>query len=384
MVNENTYEIKNYYLSESENFKIYMLKIFVLISLLTIVLDIWLQNNATLLKYFILEGTAFTILTIIYITFPKYLSLEKAIYSAIVTVTTLIILSLNMQGIDKYFDLFLLAIVPIYSFFFFGAYVGLIWSLSVIFFLMLSMIIALIDNSNTFFTAETIAQIAIGYISLTYLYYRIELRRSAHEQSLVNLVEKKTMLLKEIHHRSKNNLQTVMGLLESQAMKIENEACKKVLTSQRLRLKTMSMVHESLSGTSNYEKIEMQKYLEDIVLYISSFSEHTIDSDFDMISLSMDEGMNIGLFFNEALSNAVEHAYPEGTSNKITVSMKGDSNAFIIKVRDYGKGFDTQKNRNSLGLILMEEICLFFKNSTLSIDVNNGTLLEAQFIIKNN
>jgi two-component sensor histidine kinase len=379
MYGQQTHEIKNYYLSESENFKIYMLKIFILVSLTAIVLDFWLSNNIEYMAFFGLETIVFVVLSIVYLLFPRFLSLDTAIYFAIVAVTLLIILSLNMIGLNKYFVLFSLAVVPIYSFFFFGAYLGLIWSLSVIFFLTLSMVIAMLDKSNTFFNAETIAQISIAYISLTYLYYRMELRRSSHEQALSALLDKKTMLLKEVHHRSKNNLQTVMGLLESQALRVENEECKKVLTSQRLRLKTMSMVHESLSGNSNYEKIEMSAYLDSIVRYIASVFGHQIIVDFDEIYLSMEDAMNIGLFFNEALSNAAEHAYSPYKEGKIEVSLKGTESTFEVSIRDYGKGFDAHKKRKSLGLILMEDICQFFKNSILSIENNNGTQIKAKF-----
>ena len=365
--------IKNYYLSESESFKIYMLKIFILVSLTAIALDFWLSNNVEEISIFGLESVTFVILTAVYLFFPRFLSLDTAIYVAIVVVTLLIILSLNMVGLNQYFVLFSLAIVPIYSFFFFGAYLGLIWSLSVIFFLTLSMVLAMLDKSNTFFNAETIAQIAIGYISLTYLYYRMELRRSSHEQSLSDLLDKRTMLLKEIHHRSKNNLQTVMGLLESQALRVENEDCKKVLTSQRLRLKTMSMVHESLSGNSNYEKIEMSGYLDSIVKYIVSVFGHEVIVDFDEIHLSMEDAMNIGLFFNEALSNAAEHAYGQYEVGKIEVSLKGTENEFEVFIRDYGEGFDANQKTISLGLILMQDICQFFKDSSLLIENNDGS-----------
>jgi len=374
-------EIRNYYLSESESFKVYMLKIFILVSLIAIALDLWLFGNSETNYLIGLETISFLVLLGVYIIFPRILSLDTAIYVAIVMVTLLIILSLNMDGLNKYFVLFSLAIVPIYSFFFFGAYLGLIWSLSVIFFLTLSMVMAMLDKTNTFFNAATIAQIAISYISLTYLYYRMELRRSAREQSLSVMLNKKTMLLKEVHHRSKNNLQTVMGLLESQAMRVKDEKCMKILTSQRLRLKTMSMVHESLSGNSNYEKIEMSGYLDSIVKYIASVFMHNIMVDFDEIYLSMEDAMNIGLFFNEALSNAAEHAYDKDIEGKIEVSLKGTANIFEISIRDYGNGFDLNQQRNSLGLVLMEDICTFFKNSVLSIENYNGTHVKANFKI---
>ena len=382
MYKEPTYDIKNYYLSESDSFKIYMLKIFILVSLAAIVLDFLLFHDIEQATIFDLEVITFLCLLGVYIFLPYTLSLDTAIYIAIVVVTLLIILSLNMNGLNKFFVLFLLAVVPVYSFFFFGPYLGLIWSLSVIFFLTLSMIIAMLDKTNTFFDADTIAQISIAYISLTYLYYRIELRRSAHEQSLSSLLDKKTMLLKEVHHRSKNNLQTVMGLLESQAMRVENETCKKILTSQRLRLKTMSMVHESLSGNSNYEKIEMADYLDAIVKYIVSLFGHEISSEFDELYLPMEDAMNVGLFFNEALSNAAEHAYDTYEIGRIEVSLKVIENDFEIIIRDFGVGFDANKKNESLGLTLMEDICQFLKNSTLCIENNNGTKITANFKIK--
>lgn len=371
--------IKNYYLSESDGTRVYMLKIFILISLFAIGIDAWLMHSLYPIPLVGLESVSFTILLGVYLFFPAYLSLEKAIYLSIVTVTLLIILSLNMIGLNRDFVLFSLAIVPIYSFYFFGAYLGLMWSLSVILFLVLSMTIAMLGRSSFSFEAETIALIAIAYIGLTYLYYRMELRRSAHEQSLLDLLDKRTMLLKEVHHRSKNNLQTVMGLLDSQALRVDSEQCKKILTSQRLRLKTMSMVHESLSGNSNYEKIEMSGYLDAIAKYIESVFGYEVVIDFDEIYLLMEDAMNIGLFVNEGLSNAAEHAYGQYEDGKIEVSMLGNEEHFEIIIRDYGKGIDLEAKRTSLGLLLMEDICQFFNDSTLLIENDNGTNIVAKF-----
>ena len=170
-----------------------------------------------------------------------------------------------------------------------------------------------------------------------------------------------------------------MGLLETQAMFTKSKECKELLISQRSRLQAMSLVHENLSGEAKEEKIEMSEYLNKICDYLQNYTEHTIIQNFDKLRLNVEDGMNIGLFFNEALSNAIEHAYARNTLGDIEVTLLNTKEYYVLSIKDYGKGFETNSNHCSLGLTLMEDICGFFPDAFMEFYFTEGTEVRATF-----
>jgi len=194
-------------------------------------------------------------------------------------------------------------------------------------------------------------------------------------------IEEKNILLKEVHHRAKNNLQTIMGLLESQAMRTKHVACKEILRSQRYRLQSMSLLHENLAHETSYEKVNMAEYLTQIVNNLQKITKHILLIKTDKFLLDMSKGISLGLLLNEAVSNAIEHAYDRDSIGKIKVNLQYLNNHCILSVEDYGKGFDGRVSYNSLGLVLMEDIVHFFPEGELMFDFESGTKMTAKFNI---
>jgi len=355
-----------------------LLKVFVLIAGFIIFSDILASIKYHYDLMVILESVVLNILLYILLLF-KYLKLSTKVYMALVSVSLLTVLSLTIEGYNQSFVLFSLAIIPMYSFYFLGLRKGLYWNIIIVFLVVLSVFNTYALWIKPVFTTDILFQVLLSYIGITYFHYKMEEKKYQYEESLANMVYRRGILLKELHHRSKNNLHLIMGLLETQALFTENKECKDLLTSQRARLKTMSLVHENLSGEAKDEKIEMSEYLSKICNSMQNYTEHTIIQNFDNLRLNVNDGMNIGLFFNEALSNAIEHAYDEDDIGDIEVSLCNTDTEYKVAIKDKGKGFNTQTDHNSLGLILMEDICGFFPDTFMEFRFAEGTEVIATF-----
>lgn len=180
--------------------------------------------------------------------------------------------------------------------------------------------------------------------------------------SLHNMVEEKEWLLKEIHHRVKNNLHTITSLLESQSAYLEDDALIAIRDSQH-RVFAMSLIHQKLyQPEKSVTAIDMPMYLRELVEYlIDSFeARHRINFqiDTDPIELDISLAVPVGLILNEAITNSMKYAFPGKKNGSISISIKiKEINKFLFTVSDNGiglpKGFDINKV-NSLGMKLMK------------------------------
>lgn len=253
-----------YFSSGRERLRGALLSILILVSIFIMLFDIYGSIKEKYTLMYETEAIIIFALLLLYFLFPRFISLRTTTYVVIGLDTLLILFSLTIPGYNQEFVLFALAIVPAYLFFFFDTRLGIKWSVAVVLLLILTTLNAHTAWVAPVFTVELLAQITIAYIALSYFHYIIEKERSSYEKDLSVAIKVKEVLLKEVHHRAKNNLQTIMGLLESQAFRTDNTECKKILTSQRYRLQAMSLIHESLSGSINCEKINMAQYLREI------------------------------------------------------------------------------------------------------------------------
>lgn len=176
--------------------------------------------------------------------------------------------------------------------------------------------------------------------------------RREHEQALESALASREILLKEIHHRVKNNLQVVSSLLNIQETAIIDEGARKVFVECQTQIQTMSMVHEVLYRSSSFEGVEMQSYFERLVDYLSSVYEAlnrgirwTVEAS--GVSLNLDDAIPVALIVNELVSNCMKHAFPGGKRGGIAVSMReapaisGDAAgpSWLLEVEDDGVGF---------------------------------------------
>ncbi|QNA45893.1 tetratricopeptide repeat-containing sensor histidine kinase [Lacibacter sediminis] len=193
---------------------------------------------------------------------------------------------------------------------------------------------------------------------------RLELQQkdiNTKNNELRKLVNEKEWLLKEVHHRVKNNLHTVMSLLESQSAYLENDALLAIRDSQH-RVFSMSLMHQKLYQSEDVTKIDMSVYLPELVNYLSeSFNirEHIrFNLELEPLELDVSQAIPLCLILNEAITNAIKYAFPLSNNNIITISIVNlPENKIELAVTDNGiglpTGFDTNRTP-SLGLRLMK------------------------------
>ena len=205
------------------------------------------------------------------------------------------------------------------------------------------------------------------------------------------LIEKNT-LLKEIHHRVKNNLQLISGMLELQSSKINDDAVNEILKQGQNRVKSMALIHQQLYESEDLGKIDFQKYViqltNDITIMVND-ADKDIDIVLDIIefSLDLDTAVPMGLIINELVFNAFKHGFLNRKKGVITISLKAlEDKNYQLTVSDNGTGlpanFDLD-NTNSLGLRLVKGLSrqidgnCEFKNGT-------GTTVIIKFRNDNN
>lgn len=226
------------------------------------------------------------------------------------------------------------------------------------------------------------------------LYKQNRLRRKSNEvvtqknQLLQNLLTEKEWLLKEIHHRVKNNLHTVICLLESQAAYLEEDALRAIESSQN-RIYAMSLIHQKLYQSDDIKTINMDTYLEEFTRYLSdSFGSPgniRIYLAVDKIKLAVAQAIPLGLIINEAVTNAFKYAFPNRAHGSITIELMEKDECVTLIIADTGIGMAYGTGDvipNSLGLDLMRGLTTEL-NGTIRFENDNGTRITVTFPLEN-
>ncbi|MBA4298531.1 MAG: hypothetical protein C0433_00245 [Cyclobacterium sp.] len=194
------------------------------------------------------------------------------------------------------------------------------------------------------------------------------------------------LLLKEIHHRVKNNLQIISSLLSMQTRGLKDDKMKDAMKESQSRVKTMALIHEKLYQYENLSKINMQEYIQQL----SEFLTQTYRSDKDIkitinaadINLDMDTAIPLGLITNELLSNSLKYAFEDSESGEIIISFSQlESGAYKLLITDTGKGLDENLDidaAKSLGLKLVRTLTRQI-NGQLRIVHHPGATFEIDF-----
>ena len=244
------------------------------------------------------------------------------------------------------------------------------------------------------------------FLSLLFVIVLIQLRRKSTQKTklqelIVNYehktkqVEKslheKEYLLKEIHHRVKNNLQIVSGILQLQASHSKNKDFKEIMMQSQSRIQSMALIHQMLYQNEDIRYIPFKSYLEKLSNQITSalmVDANTIKVNIiiEEIKLDVEKAIPLGLIVNELLSNAIKYAYPNGQPGIVDVWLKkGSNNQFSLIVSDDGIGLPNDFNlesTNTLGLQLVSMLSKQLK-AKLSYRENNGAEFTVKFNLEN-
>ena len=184
-----------------------------------------------------------------------------------------------------------------------------------------------------------------------------EVTKKTHE--LNHALETKELLIKEIHHRVKNNLQIILSITRLQNDEIEDIAMTKKLNNLESRINAISKTYNMLLVTEDIKGIDMQEYIDSLLIDIREAYKqeaHNISIETDITaSLPLKESAYIGLIINELVTNAYKYAFDgQGGIIKITLSQK--KNHYILTVEDNGKGYTLEEKSNTLGLKLIHTL----------------------------
>jgi two-component sensor histidine kinase len=181
------------------------------------------------------------------------------------------------------------------------------------------------------------------------------------ELKLRKLLKEKEILLKEVHHRVKNNLQVISSILNLQSSYVKDQMTLDILRESQNRIKAMSFIHESLYRSDDFSFVNFSSYINSlssnlVQTYIIKHTNIRLDLDLGDVNLNLDQAIPCGLIINELVSNSIKYAFPFKKQGKICIKLTKDGNKIYLSVSDNGIGlpvnFDVE-NTDSLGLQLV-------------------------------
>ncbi|MEG4349577.1 PAS domain S-box protein [Microcoleus sp. LAD1_D3] len=205
--------------------------------------------------------------------------------------------------------------------------------------------------------------------------------RKFSEARIQAALREKEVLLKEIHHRVKNNMQVISSLLQLQAQYIEDEATLTLFEESQTRIHSMALIHEQLYQSENLDHIALSPYVENLVanLYQSFGCGNTsikFNLKIDPISLNIETAIPCGLIINELVSNSLKYAFGSNLDGEITIDFHEiNYHQFYLTIQDNGCGFPAEfdvENTETLGLRLVRMLA-YQLEASIAIDSQRGT-----------
>lgn len=193
---------------------------------------------------------------------------------------------------------------------------------------------------------------------------KVEEERKIAADKIENSLKEKELLLKEIHHRVKNNLQIISSLLNIQSTYIKDQKSKDIFRESQNRVRSMALIHEKLYQSQDMSQIDFSGYVEELTNNL--FGSYNLNSDdiilhkqINNMLVGIDLAINLGLILNELISNAFKHAFPNGRHGNLFVNINREGNKCTLIVEDDGIGFPPDKdfkNTDTLGLQLIRTL----------------------------
>ncbi len=211
--------------------------------------------------------------------------------------------------------------------------------------------------------------------------------RKHAEEKLVASLEEKEVLLREIHHRVKNNLQLISGLLDMTRMNSVDESTNTILTDMMLKIQTMAQIHTRLYESRQFGKICLSAQIRDQIAGLSSIysgkgSDITCDVNPQDVFLPVDRAIPCALAVNEILSNAYKHAFTGRKKGSITITAVQENGRISITVSDDGIGLPAHVDiarTNSLGMQLIRTLVQHQLRGSLTVTSGKGTVVRMEF-----
>ncbi len=212
-----------------------------------------------------------------------------------------------------------------------------------------------------------------GYLTIG---REISLKKDIQESEIAH-IEEKEIIIKDIHHRIKNNMQVMISLINLQTQFISDDLNKELFRNTQMRIKTMGMVHEVVYSSRNFESMSLKDF---VLQYIYETTQNynneriNVRSSCVPIAIPIENAVSVGLIINEIFTNALKHAFPENRHGEISIECLKENNNTLIIISDNGIGMPSNinlDNPQTLGLqlinLLSDQI-----NADVSYNNNNG------------
>jgi PAS domain S-box-containing protein len=210
--------------------------------------------------------------------------------------------------------------------------------------------------------------------------------RKKMENELRNVLQEKEMLLKEIHHRVKNNLMIISSLLELQSQDIQDKDDLKLFKESQARADSMALIHERLYQSTDLKHINFGEYIETLAnslfnTYVMDESLIKLDLNVENIMLDINTAIPLGLIVNELITNSMKHAFPDGHQGEIKINFTRKDDKLFLEVFDNGVGLPEDldiRNTISLGLQIVNSLTSQI-DGDLILYTENGTSFRIIF-----
>ncbi|WP_345969509.1 sensor histidine kinase [Sulfurimonas sp. HSL1-6] len=300
-------------------------------------------------------------------------------------ISGLAILSLHIDGFERDSALFWTASLPIYVFAQHGLKRGIRWSVLNASGIGVVLLLSAFHIGDPIFPAGLLIQMFIGYVAISFVVYYFEHMRVDYEVRLAKTAREREVMLRELHHRVKNNMQVIMSLLWLQSEKIEEPKYRKYFTENIGRLRAMAMVHENLYSAEDFEDIDMHHYLQMLTLNLQKISAVQIHCECEKsIRLGIRNALSIGLIVNEGVTNAIKYAYDGTEHGEVLIKLvQRGRGSYDLIVRDYGKGLpERSETSEGIGMMLITDLVKGLDNGTCDIASDGGVTITITFEAK--
>jgi PAS domain S-box-containing protein len=217
----------------------------------------------------------------------------------------------------------------------------------------------------------------------------LEMQVAGRTEALNKSLHEKEILIKEVHHRVKNNMQIITSLLNLQSRTIDDPAVLKTIKESQSRIKAMALVHERLYQSGDVSSINLKDYVQFLARELFSFYgvksqlvRVTINAP--AIDVNIDTAIPLGLMVNELISNAIKYAFPENRKGEIVIEIAKDKKTISLVVRDNGVGIPADfdwHNAKSLGIRLVNSLVEQLQG-TIEMDRSAGTVFNIVVVEK--
>ncbi len=213
---------------------------------------------------------------------------------------------------------------------------------------------------------------------------RLEIKVLEKTNDLKTALDEKGLLLKELNHRVKNNMQTIVSLIKLQNDKIEDKKIQDIFITIQNRINAMSHLHELLYQQDNIEYVNAYEYFDILIEELKDSYNKSINIKFNIhAELKMEQAIYCGLILNELVSNSFKYAFPNNAGT-ININLDKNNGTFILYITDDGIGYNSNLNNHSLGLTIVDTLTKEQLGGNIEVESLNGVKVKITWSNSNN